>query len=65
MSAAEDEDVKLQRASTSLLSDFQRLLPRLLQKRKRDGGKAQIRQYVRDLDVYKACILVILDAAER
>jgi hypothetical protein len=34
MSAGEDDDVKLQRASASLIADFERLLPRLLHKRK-------------------------------
>jgi hypothetical protein len=34
MSTGEDDDVKLQRASASLIADFERLLPRLLHKRK-------------------------------
>jgi hypothetical protein len=34
MSAGDDDDVKLQRASASLIADFERLLPRLLHKRK-------------------------------
>ena len=58
MSAGEDDDVKLQRASASLLSDFHQLLPRLLRKRKHDGNPGQVRQQIRDADMYKACILV-------
>jgi len=34
MTAGEDDDVKLQRASASLLTDFEHVLPRLLRKRK-------------------------------
>ncbi|KAH4400467.1 hypothetical protein HBH92_234040 [Parastagonospora nodorum] len=34
MSAGEDDDVKLQRASASLITDFEHILPRLLRKRK-------------------------------
>jgi hypothetical protein len=34
MSAGDDDDVKLQRASVSLIADFEHLLPRLLRKRK-------------------------------
>ena len=37
MSTGEDDDVKLQRASTSLIADFTHLLPRLLRKRKHDS----------------------------
>jgi hypothetical protein len=53
MSAAEDDDIKLQRASASLLSDFEQLLPRLLRKRKHDSIPARF--------MYTACALVRLD----
>lgn len=36
MSTGEDDDVKLQRASASLIADLEHLLPRLLRPRK-DG----------------------------
>ncbi|KAF1839528.1 hypothetical protein BDW02DRAFT_156304 [Decorospora gaudefroyi] len=55
MSTGEDDDLKLQRTSASLLSDFQSLLPRLLRKRSSPG---QLRQHVRVADVYKACGLI-------
>lgn len=34
MSTGEDDDVKLQRASGALITDFEHILPRLLRKRK-------------------------------
>jgi hypothetical protein len=58
MSAGEDDDLKLQRASASLLSDFERLLPRLLRKRQHGSSPGPVRQYVRITDTYKACTLV-------
>lgn len=58
MSADEEDDLKLQRASASLLADFSQLLPRLLRKRCHDGTPGQIRQQVREGDMYKACVLV-------
>ncbi|CAO2654699.1 Nn.00g114320.m01.CDS01 [Neocucurbitaria sp. VM-36] len=57
MSTGEDDDLKLQRASASLLAGFNQLLPRLLRKRSRDGTPGRIRQQVRDVDMYKACAL--------
>jgi hypothetical protein len=59
MSAGEDDDLKLQRASASLLSDFNKLLPRLLRKRQHDSFPGHVRQNVRGIDVYKACSLVM------
>ncbi|KAH6882251.1 tubulin folding cofactor D C terminal-domain-containing protein [Alternaria rosae] len=58
MSAGEDDDLKLQRASTSLLSDFERLLPRLLRKRQHGSALGPVRQHVRTTDMYKACSLI-------
>ncbi|KAF1944354.1 hypothetical protein EJ02DRAFT_510264 [Clathrospora elynae] len=58
MSAAEDDDLKLQRASASLLSDFEKLLPRLLRKRQHGTTPGQIRQHVREMDMYRACSLI-------
>lgn len=58
MSAGEDDDLKLQRASASLLSDFERLLPRLLRKRQHGSALGPVRQHVRTADMYKACGLV-------
>lgn len=58
MSTAEDDDLKLQRASASLLSDFEKLLPRLLRKRRNESTSGQVRQQVREVDLYKAFTLV-------
>lgn len=58
MSAGDDDDLKLQRASASLLSDFRQLLPRLLRKRKHGSVAAQVRQHVREGDMHKACDLI-------
>ncbi|KAF1846786.1 uncharacterized protein K460DRAFT_417805 [Cucurbitaria berberidis CBS 394.84] len=58
MSAGEDDDLKLQRASALLLADFEQLLPRLLRKRNHDGTPGPVRQQVRDVDMYKACSLI-------
>ncbi|KAH9881877.1 hypothetical protein J1614_001048 [Plenodomus biglobosus] len=58
MSTGDDDDLKLQRASTSLLSDFRQLLPRLLWKRKHGSVPAQVRQHVREGDMQKACGLI-------
>jgi hypothetical protein len=58
MSTGEDDDLKLQRASASLLSDFSNLLPRLLRIRQHGSSPGPVRQQVRAVDVYKACSLV-------
>ncbi|KAJ4368106.1 hypothetical protein N0V83_006461 [Neocucurbitaria cava] len=58
MGPGEDDDLKLQMASASLLADFNQLLPRLLRRRSRDGTPGRIRQQVRDVDMYKACALI-------
>ncbi|KAF2031567.1 beta-tubulin cofactor d [Setomelanomma holmii] len=50
MSAGEDDDVKLQRASASLIAEFGALLPRLLRKRKHDSVPVRL--------MWKACSLI-------
>lgn len=46
MSTGEDDDVKLQRASTALLADLEHLLPRLLRTRKDGLVKVRLMHYV-------------------
>ncbi|ORY09655.1 tubulin folding cofactor D C terminal-domain-containing protein [Clohesyomyces aquaticus] len=58
MNAADDDDLKLQRASTALLSDLQTLLPKLSPKRKHDGSSGQIHQRVREIDVQRIFTIV-------
>ncbi|XP_014557319.1 hypothetical protein COCVIDRAFT_97412 [Bipolaris victoriae FI3] len=58
MSAAEDEDLKLQRASALLLSDLEKLLPRLLRKRQQGSTPGSVRHNVRTADMHKACSLI-------
>ncbi|KAF2129523.1 hypothetical protein P153DRAFT_385728 [Dothidotthia symphoricarpi CBS 119687] len=58
MSTPEDDDLKLQRASASLLSDFEKLLPRLLRKRRNESSSGQVRQQVREVDMNKAFVLI-------
>ncbi|KAH8728677.1 tubulin folding cofactor D C terminal-domain-containing protein [Phaeosphaeriaceae sp. PMI808] len=50
MSTGEDDDIKLQRASASLIADFEHLLPHLLQKRKHGTIPMKL--------VFKACSLI-------
>lgn len=57
MSAGEDDDVKLQQASASLITDFDRLLPLLLRKRKDDLVPVGL--------MHKACLLVVLVACSK
>ncbi|KAF2855578.1 hypothetical protein T440DRAFT_550955 [Plenodomus tracheiphilus IPT5] len=58
MSTGEDDDLKLQRASAALLSDFRSTLPRLLWTRSHGSATAQVRQHVREGDMHKACGLI-------
>ncbi|EMD69994.1 hypothetical protein COCSADRAFT_78095 [Bipolaris sorokiniana ND90Pr] len=58
MSAAEDEDLKLQRASALLLPDLEKLLPRLLRKRQQGSTSGSVRHNVRTADMHKACSLI-------
>ncbi|KAJ8112998.1 hypothetical protein OPT61_g4769 [Boeremia exigua] len=54
--SGEDDDLKLQRASSALLSDLEKLLPRLA--RGRQQGSSSVRHYVREVDMYRACALI-------
>lgn len=56
--SGEDDDIKLQRASSALLSDLEKLLPRLARGRQHGSTTAPVRQYVREADLYRACALV-------
>ena len=56
MNTAEDEDLKLLRASTSHLSDLERLITRLVRKRKNESTEA--RSQVRVMDMGKVQALV-------
>ncbi|RMZ72517.1 Tubulin-specific chaperone D [Pyrenophora seminiperda CCB06] len=58
MSTGEDDDLKLQRASTSLLSDLTKLIPRLLRKRQHNSSSGHVRRHVRTADMHKACSLI-------
>ena len=58
MSTGEDDDLNWQRASALLLSDFEKLLPRLLRRRQQGSAPDRIRHNVRTVDMYKACSLV-------
>lgn len=56
--SGEDDDIKLQRASSVLLSDLGKLLARLVRVRQYGSSTTSIRQHVRDEDMYRACALV-------
>lgn len=56
--SGEDDDIKLQRASSALLLDLEKLLPRLVRGRSHGSSTAPVRQYVREADMYRACALV-------
>ena len=59
MNTTEDEDIKLQRASASLLSDLQALLDRVLWKLKvENSGYGQIHRRVREADLERIISLV-------
>lgn len=59
MNTTEDEDIKLQRASASLLSDLQALLDRVLWKLKvENSGYGQIHRRVREADLDRVISLV-------
>jgi hypothetical protein len=51
MSAGEDDDIKLQRSSVLLLADIERIIPRILYKRKHSSQ--QVNQQVKEIDVYR------------
>ncbi|KZM25859.1 hypothetical protein ST47_g3018 [Ascochyta rabiei] len=56
--SGEDEDLKLQRASSNLLADLEKLLPRLVRERQNGSATAPVRQHVREVDMYRACALI-------
>ncbi|OCK83592.1 hypothetical protein K432DRAFT_440727 [Lepidopterella palustris CBS 459.81] len=58
MNAADDEDIKLQRASTSLLSDLQALLNKALWKKPDSSGRILIHRRVREKDLDRIFTLV-------
>lgn len=59
MNPVEDDDIKLLRASSLLLSDLENVLPKLVRKRKRKHDTAQtVTTYVRETDIHKVFTLV-------
>jgi hypothetical protein len=56
--SGEDDDLKLQRASSALLADLEKLLPKLVRGRQHGSTAAPVRQFVREADMYRACALV-------
>ena len=58
--SGEDDDLKLQRASSALLSDLENLLPRLVRSRQHGLATSSIRKHVREVDMHRACALVRL-----
>lgn len=59
MEDAEDEDIRLQRASAALLEDLRTLIPNLLWRPpRRDNGPRQIHRRVRERDMYRIVNLV-------
>jgi hypothetical protein len=57
MSTGDDEDIQLQRASASLLADFEQLLPRLLRKRKQKSIPVKL--------MHAACALVVFSGSSQ
>ncbi|KAH6614108.1 tubulin folding cofactor D C terminal-domain-containing protein [Boeremia exigua] len=58
MMSGEDDDLKLQRASSALLSDLEKLLPRLIRGRQYGSSTAAVRHHVREVDMHRACALI-------
>ena len=58
MNAGEDDDLKLQRASADLISDLQKLLPRLVRRTQHGETRGRVRQQAREVDMFRACALV-------
>ncbi|KAJ4379742.1 hypothetical protein N0V86_004924 [Didymella sp. IMI 355093] len=56
--SGEDDDLKLQRASSALLADLDKLLPKLVRGRQHGLATAPVRQFVREVDLYRACALI-------
>jgi hypothetical protein len=63
MDSTEDDDLKLQRASASLLSDLEKLLPKLLWKKQHGSDPAKIRSQIREMDMYRIFVLVCSSTA--
>ncbi|KAF3044509.1 hypothetical protein E8E11_006622 [Didymella keratinophila] len=53
-----DDDLKLQRASSALLADLEKLLPKLVRGRQYGSTAGPVRQFVREVDTYRACALI-------
>ncbi|KAF2800113.1 hypothetical protein K505DRAFT_293440 [Melanomma pulvis-pyrius CBS 109.77] len=58
MNAAEDDDLKLQRASALALSNLEKLLLRILRKHKHGSTTGEVRSRVRILDMWRAFGLI-------
>ncbi|KAF1928009.1 beta-tubulin cofactor d [Didymella exigua CBS 183.55] len=56
--SGEDDDLKLQRASSALLADLEKLLLKLVRGRQHGTTAAPVRQFVREMDMYRACALI-------
>ncbi|KAF2873394.1 tubulin folding cofactor D C terminal-domain-containing protein [Massariosphaeria phaeospora] len=58
MDATEDADLKLQRASNSLLFDLEHSLSRVLRTRKHDSSAREVHHWVRETDMHRVCSLL-------
>ena len=58
--SGEDDDLKLQRASSALLSDLEKLLPRLMRSRQHGLATSSIRKHVQEVNMHQACALVLM-----
>ncbi|KAJ4341313.1 hypothetical protein N0V95_007261 [Ascochyta clinopodiicola] len=56
--SGEDDDLKLQRASSALLADLGKLLPRLVRGHQNGSATGLVLQHVREVDMYRACALI-------
>jgi hypothetical protein len=59
MSDVDEEDLKLQRASASILSDLEVLLPKILWKRKHGSATGEVHRRVRVTHMYRIFVLVL------
>lgn len=60
MNEADDADVKLLRASSTVLTDFEKLLPKILRKQKRGTNDVRRRIRATDLDTVFALVILLL-----
>ncbi|KAH7115981.1 tubulin folding cofactor D C terminal-domain-containing protein [Dendryphion nanum] len=58
MTSTEDDDLKLLRASASILSDLENCLLSLIQHRKAGAGSGNIRTQIREVDMYRTIALI-------